>query len=81
MAGGVRWPGKSDCGGGSRHLLAEEAVEAWPAWQRRGGALGQSSGSGVQRLALARREEEQRRGVSGRRRRKKGGAPSGVRSS
>jgi hypothetical protein len=59
---------KSGCGGGSRRLLAEEAVEAWPAWQRRGGALGRSSSSGATQLASARREEEQRRGMSRRKR-------------
>jgi hypothetical protein len=31
MAGGVRRPGKSGCGGGSKRILVEEAVEAWPA--------------------------------------------------
>jgi hypothetical protein len=56
--GGVRRPGNSGCGGGSKHLLAEEAAEAWPARQWRGGAIGWSSDSTVQQLASAWREEQ-----------------------
>jgi hypothetical protein len=69
MVGGVRCQGNSGSGGGSKRLFTEEAAEAWPAWQRRGGALGRSSGSEVRWSASTRCKEEQRRGVNGRRRR------------